>query len=435
MRSHVRSSVLAASAVALASLFACSGTATNSGFNPDGGASSGGGSGGSGSGSSGSGSSSGLLGGSSSGGSGGSSGATGDGGYVCAPNPLNYEIPGNGCDDDGDGKVDNAAVPCDTGTMPPSNLSGAGTAADILAAMGICQAADATHWGIVSATYTNGHSQTTAPTGNNFNEQHGTLGTFGSVIKPREGSLLGVLSSGSASATDSDEGPQFKGEKDGMQGSPPISIGGTKGNGGDVPAGFPKSSTGCATLSNEVNDVINVKAQIKVPANAKGFSFDFDFWSGEWPDYVCTTFNDSFIAYLTSKGFNGGAADNISFDTKGNTISVDNNFFQSCTPSTETGCSGGTEATATCSLGAGELAGTGFGTTGKYCKTTSTSGGATSWLTSTAPIQPGETITIEFLIWDTGDASYDSSVLLDNWTWQPDEVASTPITQPSPPIK
>ncbi len=420
--------VLGAPVLALASIIACSGASNTSGFGNDGGAS-GSGSGGSSSGSSGSGSSSGLLGGSSSGLNGSSSGTTGDGGFVCDPNPLNYDIPGNGCDDDKDGKVDNAAVHCDTGTMPPSNLSGAGTAADILAAMGICQPADSTHWGIVSATYTNGHSQT-GPGKSNFAQQHGTLGTFGSVIKSREGALMGVLSSGSATATDSDSGPQFKGGKSGMQGAAGI----LSGNGGDVPSGFPKTSPGCASLSKVVNDVIDVKASIKVPANAKGFSFDFDFWSGEWPDYVCTEFNDSFIAYLTSAAFNGGTADNISFDTNKNTISVNNNFFQSCTPAVQTGCNGGTTGTSTCSLGAGELAGTGFGDpTDTYCKDTSTSGGATSWLTSTAPIKPGETISIEFLIWDTGDESYDSSVLLDNWSWQPQEVAATPITQPSPP--
>jgi hypothetical protein len=351
---------------------------------------------------------------------------------VCAPNPANYDIPGNGCDDDGDGKVDNVTI-CDNGTMPPANLTAAGTAADMMAAMGLCQLADSTHWGVVSATYTNGHTQT-GPGTNNFDEQHGTLSTFGSVIVPREGSLLGALSSGSATATDSDMGPQFKGGKNGMQGSGG-GLFGTGGNSGDVPSGFPAASKGCPTLLAEVNDVIDVKVQLKVPANAKGFSFDFDFWSGEWPDYVCTTYNDSFIAYLTSAAFQNGTAGNISFDTNGNAVSVDNNFFQSCTAGTETGCQGGTTATATCSLGPGELAGTGFDDPEQaYCgKVKSTSGGATSWLTSTAPAKPGETLSIEFLIWDTGDYNYDSSVLLDNWTWQPQEVPATPITQPSPP--
>jgi hypothetical protein len=422
----MRSYLLGASVIAFASVFACSSTSGTSGFGSDGGSGSGGsggsGSGGSGSGSSG-GSGSGSIGGTINGS--GSGGTSGDGGFVCAPNPANYDIPGNNCDDDDDGKVDNVTV-CDNGTMPPANLSSAGTAADMMAALGLCQVADSTHWGVVSATYTNGHTQSGAGP-SNFSQQHGTLATFGSVIKPREGSLLGALSSGSATATDSDTGPQFKGGKNGMQGG--------FGGAGDVPSGFPAASKGCPTLLAEVYDVIDVKVQLKVPANAKGFSFDFDFWSGEWPDYVCSTYNDSFIAYLTSAAFQSGTAGNISFDTNGNPLSVDNNFFQSCTAGAQTGCQGSTTATATCSLGTSELAGTGFDDPLQaYCGSTqSTSGGATSWLTSTAPAKPGETLSIEFIIWDTGDWNYDSSVLLDNWVWQPQVVPATPVTQPSPP--
>jgi hypothetical protein len=435
----MRTPVIGLAVLGVAAIFACSGTKDESGFG-NGGSSSGGASSSSGAStgvasSGGASSSSGSTNlGSSNGSPGASSGGTtGDGGYVCAPNPLNFDIPGNGCDDDGNGKVDDVPV-CDNGTMPPSNLSAVGTAADMLAALGICQAADSTHWGVVSATYTDGHSQTGVGA-KNFGQQHGTLAKFGNVIVPREGSLLGVLSSGSATEEDSDNGPLFKGGKDGMQGAAGI----LKGNGGDVPSGFPKTSTGCATLSSEVNDVIDVKVQIKVPANAKGFAFDFNFWSGEWPDYVCTEFNDSFIAYLTSAAFNGGKADNISFDTKGNPISVDNDFFEACTPGVQTGCSGApTTGTSTCTLGEAQLAGTGFGQDspeGTYCDKPSTAGGATSWLTSTAPAQAGETISLEFIIWDTGDESYDSTVLLDNWVWQGQEVPAAPITQPSPPIK
>ena len=83
------------------------------------------------------------------------------------------------------------------------------------------------------------------------------------------------------------------------------------------------------------------------------------------------------------------------------------------------------------------FAGTGFAADTPpqaYCLGgTSTSGGGTGWLTSQAPVQPGEIISLEFLIWDTGDESYDSSVLLDNLTWVPDPLPPTPITIPSPP--
>jgi hypothetical protein len=214
--------------------------------------------------------------------------------------------------------------------------------------------------------------------------------------------------------------------------------GGDTPNGGDFPPGFPKATAGCANPINQVDDVIDVKIQMKVPANAKGFSFDFDFFSGEWPRFVCTTFNDQFIAYLKSSVYNGGEPDNMSFDPKNAPISVNSNFFQVCTPGTLTGCTGGVPPeTSTCMLGESQLAGTGFGQDTPevaYCGSTkSTAGGATGWLTSTAPVMPGETISLEFIIADTGDQNVDSSVLLDNWKWQPTEVGSTAVTHPSPP--
>jgi hypothetical protein len=412
--SVVRVSVL----LGVAALVACSGaTNSGSGFGPDGGSGSGGGSGG------GSGSGSGGGSGSGSGGSFGPAGPGADGGTAaaCAPSPANYDIPGNNCDDDGDGQVDNV-ITCD------ATLAANGDATAFAKALGLCQMADATHWGLVSATYTNGHTQT-GPGKGNFAQQHGILPKFGAKVKPREGSLLGVLSSGSASETDSDMGPQFKGSKAGMQGLPT----GLGGNSGDVPAGFPKAAQACPSTTTTVNDVIDVKLQIKAPANAKGLSFDFDFWSGEWPDYECSDYNDSFIAYLSAPGFNKGTPDNMSFDGNGNPLSVNNNFFQVCTPSVETGCSGNKTGTSVCKLGPDELAGTGFSDPQQaYCSQTSTSGGATSWLTSQAPIGPGDTLTIEFIIWDTGDWQYDSSVLIDNFTWVPNPIQG-PVTQPSPP--
>ena len=32
-------------------------------------------------------------------------------------------------------------------------------------------------------------------------------------------------------------------------------------------------------------------------------------------------------------------------------------------------------------------------------------------------MKPGETIEVRFAIWDTSDHLWDSTVLLDNWTW------------------
>ena len=330
---------------------------------------------------------------------------------VCAPSPSNFDVPGNNCDDDGDGTVDNLPV-CDSAL--PKN----GDAPSFAKAIGLCQTASGpadTKWGVLSATYTNGHTRTTAP----GDGQHGILPQFGAAVKPREGASLGVLSSGWAREFDGANSTSATFKDGGAIG--PVT------EGSSAPPGFPKGSASCPSLDPGTRDLINVKLQIKVPANAKGLQFDFDFYSGEWPEYVCSRFNDSFIAYLSGKAFNGGQPENMSFDAKNNPVSVNNGFFDRCTAGTETGCSGGQTSTATCPGGSGELAGTGFDAPGTYCGRQSTGGGATGWLTSTAPVAPGEVITLEFMVWDTGDANLDSSVLIDHFTWVPGDGASAPV--------
>jgi hypothetical protein len=112
---------------------------------------------------------------------------------------------------------------------------------------------------------------------------------------------------------------------------------------------------------------------------------------------------------------------------------VNNNFFEECTDGVQTGCSGsgkggggGSTGTSSCPSGEAELSGTGFSDPGQFCNSQQSSGGgATGWLTTSAPVQPGEVMTIEFMIWDTGDASYDSSVVLDNFVWSPAPVQGT----------
>ncbi len=328
-------------------------------------------------------------------------GETGTGGG-CKSDPGNYDIPGNMCDDDGDGTVDNPPT-CDVG------LPQGGDALAFAKAIGLCQQAGGGKWGVVSAAYTQGYNRKDAPDA----KQHGILAKFGSAVKPRQGGRLGVLSSGEGQELDTCnflDGQSFKG------GCPMTGA-------GAAPPGYPKPAAGCP-VDSTVNDVATVKLTVKVPNNAKGFAFDFDFYSGEWPEYVCTKFNDAFIAYLTSQAFNGGKPDNVSFDAKNNPVSVNNGFFDRCSPANATvGCVGTKPSKAACTSGNGELQGTGFYQPGmQNCGQNDSGGGATGWLTTKAPVQPGETITIEFMVWDTGDQAYDSSVLLDNWAWQPSDV-------------
>jgi hypothetical protein len=50
--------------------------------------------------------------------------------------------------------------------------------------------------------------------------------------------------------------------------------------------------------------------------------------------------------------------------------------------------------------------------------------GATAWLTTSAPVIPGESIWLDFHIWDTGDSALDSLVIMDDFQWliEPTEV-------------
>jgi hypothetical protein len=358
-------------------------------------------------------------------GNGSSSGSSGAPTGACVPDKGNYDIPGNNCDDDGDGKVDNPPT-CD------AQIGQAATAFDFARALGICADASKDGYGLVSAKFTRGYQRTDAPNA----AQHGVLPKFGNVIKPREGGRLGVLSSGYAEEFDGPGNAAFGLSMSyGNQGVDWNNARANPGN-GTLPPGFPKAAAGCPQAP-DVNDMVDLVLELKAPANATGLAFDFDFYSSEWPAYICSRFNDGFIAYLSAKGFNGGKPDNISFDKDKNPVSVNNGFFDRCTAGVETGCApGAARKISQCPGGVAELGGTGFGMAGQWCGEfdgtggSSVNGGATGWLSSQASISPGETFTLELMIWDTGDGDLDSSVLVDNFRWLGGTVTTGTVRPP-----
>lgn len=328
----------------------------------------------------------------------------------CIKDGSFYDVPGDNCDNDDDGQIDN----------PPScdaDLAERGSAEEIARAIGICDRASDKGYGLVSARFTRGYQRTEEPAP----EQHGVLGKFGNVIRPREGERLAVISTGYAQ--------EFNGAPDAAFGGSSSRDwhGAVPGGTGSAPPGFPKGAENCPQ-SMDVNDVIDVKLELKAPKNASGFKFDFNFHSAEWPAFICSDYNDGFIAYLSAASYNGGKPDNISFDARKNPVSVNNGFFDRCTPGVGLGCQSPTAGgKSKCPGGPAELAGTGFGIIGDACGQSepSTLGGATGWLSSTAPIQAEETFTLELVLWDTGDGILDSSVLLDNFYWLAGQVTTS----------
>ena len=162
------------------------------------------------------------------------------------------------------------------------------------------------------------------------------------------------------------------------------------------------SSAGCSgncPSGSGAYDSVMLRLDIRTPTNAKSFSYDLRFFSSEYWQYQCTSFNDFFLTQLTTGAAGIPADKNISFDNKGNAISVNNGFFESCVVK---GCN-------TCPAGTGALAGTGM--------QTSSTGGGTTWLTTTAPIVPGETMRLDLAIFDVSDHILDSLILMDNFQW------------------
>jgi hypothetical protein len=152
-----------------------------------------------------------------------------------------------------------------------------------------------------------------------------------------------------------------------------------------------------------VNDYSELELVLDVPANANSFSFDFNFMSVEFPEFVCTSFDDTFLALLQSQEFTG----NVSFDSQGNRVSINVGFFNKCKTTLDPACTGDQE-----------LVGTGY---------QGSQGGGTGWLTTTAPVRPGEKIVLTFVVFDEGDHILDSSVIVDNFRWHIEQVDG-PIT-------
>jgi hypothetical protein len=130
-------------------------------------------------------------------------------------------------------------------------------------------------------------------------------------------------------------------------------------------------------------------------------SFEHAFFTKDYTQDVCSTFADQFVVIMSPPPV--GAIDgNIVFDATNGAINVNSPLLQACTSGTYG------NITYACGLGTSLLSGTGFD--GK---------GGTGWLRTTTPVEPGSTVTLLFAVWDSGDGSYDTTVLLDSlrfWT-------------------
>jgi len=317
-----------------------------------------------------------------------------------AVNPGAFEYAGNSVDDDCDPSTpDTAPSACSTAA-----LFAAVKPEDVAKAIDICQFTTANappaqkKWGVVSAEFllANGSTPSAAQLANFQNWQAAILQNYGTGgIVPKNGPTFAGISSGKM-RDENDPGYAGVSSAMGVGSQPPAAY--LAAHAGALPAS--QGCSGNCPSGSGANDPINVRLKIRVPTNAKSFSYQFRFFSYEYWSWQCTSFNDFYLALLQTGAAGIPADKNISFDSLKNPVSVNNGFFDVCQVK---GCN-------TCPGGTGELAGTGMGTTG----------GGTVWLTTTAPVVPGEIMQIEFMVFDVSDQILDSLTILDNFQWSID---------------
>lgn len=337
-------------------------------------------------------------------------------------NPGAYEFVGNTVDDDCDGTVDEEAPSCDAALASDS-----ADPLDYARALDLCQMTvenpadpkDRT-WGVIGGKFSLADG-----TGLPAAASRSIRAGFGDTIAPQKHSRLMILSSGHA-ADANDTKPNFVKFEGGANlgtSSPPPQDWWTA-IGGKLP-----NPPGCnVPLVPSANDPIMLKLRIRVPTNAKSFSTKMYFFSAEYPEYVCSQYNDFFVALVDSDADGNPDDKNVAIYDDGKTlwpigvnlVKVAAGLFTQCQGG-EVGCAAqgvptsdynGCESTA-------ELIGTGFDQKdNSTCEPAQTMiGGGTGWLTLRGNVEPGEIMEIRLAIWDTGGHIFDSLVLLDAWEW------------------
>jgi len=279
-------------------------------------------------------------------------------------NPGAFDVPGNSVDDDCNGKSDDV-VSCDANIATDTT-----NATDLAHAMEMCDPwVQAASFPVVAD-----------------DRAHQAAPDWG-VFVPQAGVNMAALSNGVA-ADEDDTKPAYvapqPGTSFGKMGTPfPVA---------------PSAHT-CVDGSNQthtfqdpatVNDYTELSVTLKVPTNAYSFSVDLDYLTTDAPEWLCTQYVDQALVILESKNVSG----NVLLDGSGGRVTADSPYLVL------------NDAQSLQGTGMEVLDGSGR-----------LSGAATGWMTLTAPVTPGETIKLRFVVFDVQDAIYDSQLLGDHFRW------------------
>lgn len=364
-------------------------------------------------------------------------------------NPGAVEVVGNAVDDNCNQLVDlfdlSDTLACDG--MIPSNAT---NPFDFARAIGICRTTQESPANLVDKTWGLIDAEVLRVDGTPLGDpkSHSIRSSFGSVSPSVvEGNQILVLSTGvAADASQTNPGPNG-GAPNGNNVSGvhtpasavDISIGGGTASISDwfgipnlplKPAnGLPNTPNCVVGDSPQANDSIMLRLRLRAPTNARAFSFNSYFLSAEYPEFVCTSFNDQFVALIdTPSGTPSPIAnpvdknlmtfsDGVSLFPIGINIAEGTSLFSVCESKLDNpSCWNSTVVDTSCSLGMGQLSGTGFEAGSNGC----TVGGGTFWLTTAGNVVPGEIVEIRIGLWDVGDAIYDSTALIDGFRWLAD---------------
>ncbi|MBP5202640.1 choice-of-anchor L domain-containing protein [bacterium] len=289
---------------------------------------------------------------------------------------------------------------CDSDLSPSTH-----DPADYAKAIGICKTTteDSDEWGLISA-------RIVAPDGKNpsgsidkiHDGSHGLLTGLGNVISAK-GHYLLALTTGQVADPFSSEN-SYNG---GTSSYPPEDWFDFHDN------QYPSAPvcTGNEDEDAQMWDAVMFEMKIKVPLDSKSFSFKIYFLTKEYPTWICSKFNDFFVALLDSKytstdpTLKNPEDKNLALDASGNPVGVNlapAGLFSQCVNQSNynvTSCQG-TE----------ELQGTGF-----------ENNGGTGWLTVRGNVVGGEIITLRMAIWDLDDSNWDSITLIDDFKWDTNE--------------
>ena len=364
-------------------------------------------------------------------------------------NPGAIEVVGNGLDDNCNGKTDlfdvEDTLSCDSGLASNSSV-----ALDYAKALGICRqtteqplALQDKTWGLIDAKILRADGTVLQDL-----SAISIRPKFGSISPATtEGASVVVMSSGLAS-----DGVQMM---PGPNGGAPVGFNVTNThnpssavtiNSGGQPhsvkdwfatpnpplknANALPDSPGCnAADSATANDSAMLYLRLRAPTNAKAFSFNSYFFSAEYPEFVCTSFNDQFIALVdTPNGVPSPIANpidkNLMTYTQGGqqwpigiNIAKGTPLFAVCdSQAANPACWDPDVSASSCSLGSSQLAGTGFEVSGGGFDTC-TIGGGTFWLTTAGNVIPGDIVELRIAVWDVGDTAYDSVAVIDGFRW------------------